>query len=174
MQNPTSSDKPNLVLNEPLLKSIRNPLYFWLLLLTKLPMGILSGLRLVEVSPERAVVTVKYQYITKNPFRSLYFGCMTMAAELSTGVLGLVYTMNLKPDVSMLLVKLEAQFVKKARGKVFFTCEDGLLLGHAANETRKTGEPQIILVTSIGRDEEGNEVARFLITWSMKGKLNKA
>jgi hypothetical protein len=136
----------------------------------KLPMGVLAGLRLKEVSGDRAVVCVKYQYVTKNPFHSIYFGCLAMAAELSSGVLCLVYTMGLKPFVSVLVVHMEANFVKKGKGKVYFTCENGLEIGQAAFETKRTGEPRTVLAKSIGRDEKGQEIATFLITWSFKAK----
>ncbi len=134
-------------------------------------MGVLAGLRLSEVSEKRAVVRVKYQYVTKNPFQSIYFGCLAMAAELASGVLCLVYTMGLKPFVSVLVIASEAQFVKKAKGKVYFTCEDGLAIGQAARETKQTGESRTIVATSIGRDAMGQEVARFMITWSFKAKM---
>ena len=157
-------------MNSKLLSSIQNPILFWFLLLVKLPMGILAGLRLKEASPERAVVCVKYQYVTKNPFRSIYFGCLAMAAELSSGVLCLVYTMGLTPFVSVLIIHMEAKFVKKGRGKVYFTCENGLEIGQAARETKQTGEPRTVVTTSVGRDEKGMEIARFQITWSFKAK----
>ena len=157
-------------MNERLLKSINNPILFWFILLFKLPMGILAGLRLVEATSKRTVVCVKYQYITKNPFHSIYFGCLAMAAELASGVLGLVHSMGLKPEVSMLVVRLEAEFVKKGRGRVHFTCEDGEALGQAAKETRETGQSRTVTATSIGRDAQGQEIAKFLITWSFKAK----
>lgn len=157
-------------MNAKLLKAINNPIKFWFILLFKLPMGILAGLRLVSATPSRAIVCVKYQYITKNPFQSIYFGCLAMAAELASGVLGLVHVMGLKPHVSMLVVRLEAEFIKKGKGKVFFTCEDGEILGRAAQETRDTGQPRTVTAISVGRDEQGNEIAKFLITWSFKAK----
>jgi hypothetical protein len=160
-------------MNKKLLASINNPLLFTWFLLIKLPMGLLAGLRLVEATERHAIVRVKYQYLTKNPFHSIYFGCLAMAAELSSGVLGMVYTMGLKPDVSMLIVNLEGEFKKKGRGRIHFVCEDGELMGKAAQETRETGEPRTVTATSIGRDAQGREVARFLITWSFKAKLTK-
>jgi len=136
-------------------------------------MGLLTGLRLVEATEKHAIVRVKYQYLTKNPFHSIYFGCLAMAAELSSGVLGMVYTMGLKPEVSMLIIKLEGEFKKKGRGRIYFVCEDGEIMGNAAKETRETGEPRTVTTTSIGRDSQGREIARFLITWSFKAKPQK-
>jgi len=161
-------------MNERLLKSINNPFLFAWFLLIKLPMGLLAGLKLVEATPKHAIVMVKYQYVTKNPFHSIYFGCLAMAAELASGALGLVYSMNLKPEVSMLVVRIEAEFMKKGRGRIHFICEDGEILGKAAKETRETGEPRTVTATSIGRDVQGRIIAKFLITWSFKAKVKNA
>lgn len=160
-------------MNSELLKSINNPFRFALFLLFKLPIGLLAGLKLLKATPEHAVVCIKYKYITKNPFHSIYFACLAMAAELASGTLGLIYSMGLFPEVSMLVVHMEADFVKKGKGKVFFTCTDGEIMGIAANETRATGEPRTVVSTSIGRDINGCEIARFKITWSFKAKLVK-
>ena len=157
-------------MNSELLKSINNPFKFNLFLLAKLPIGFIAGLKLVEATPTKAVVTIRYQYITKNPFQSIYFACLAMAAELASGTLGLIYTMGLKPDVSMLIVKMEAEFIKKGKGKVFFTCTDGDLMKTAAYETKATGEPRTVVSTSIGKDINGIEIARFKFTWSFKAK----
>jgi len=158
-------------MNKELLKSINNPFRFALFLLIKLPIGFFAGLRLIEATPLKAIVCIKYQYITKNPFRSIYFACLAMAGELASGTLGLVYTMGLLPEVSMLIVKMEADFIKKGKGKVYFTCTDGELMEKAANETRATGEPRTVVSTSIGRDVNGCEIARFKFTWSFKAKI---
>jgi hypothetical protein len=157
-------------MNEKLLCSIRNPFWFAYFLLLKLPVGLLTGLKLKEVTAEKAVVCIKYQWINKNPFHSIYFGCLAMAAELASGTLGLVHTMGLKPNVSVLVVHMEADFVKKGRGRVYFTCADGALIAKAVQEAKQTGEPTRVVATSVGLDENGKEIATFRITWSFKAK----
>lgn len=152
------------------LKDINNPFKFFLLLLRKLPIGLVTGMKLVKATEEQAIVQIKYQYITQNPFRSIYVGCLAMGAELASGVLGMVNVLNIQPAVSMLVVHMEADFVKKATGKVFFTCNDGLIIKQAADETRATGESRTVVATSVGVDEVGNQIATFRFTWSFKAK----
>ena len=67
----------------------------------------------------------------------------------------------------------KGEFKKKGRGRIYFVCEDGEIMGNAAKETRETGEPRTVTTTSIGRDSQGREIARFLITWSFKAKPQK-
>ena len=129
-----------------------------------------SPARLILTDPDQAAsVTIRFGYLTKNPFRSVYFACLAMAAELSTGIQGMVLTLDGSP-VAMLVVGLEGEFTKKAVGLITFRCEDGAALAQAVAETRTTGEPRVVPCISTGRDEAGDIVAVFKITWSFKAK----
>jgi hypothetical protein len=138
-------------------------------MLAKLPMGLLAGLKVTEFTAQHAAVTIRFGYLTKNPFRSLYFACLAMAAELSTGCQGLVLAEDGSP-VAMLIVGLEGEFTKKAVGLITFRCDDGAAIATAIREARATGEPRTAAATSIGRDEAGDTVATFRITWSFKAR----
>ena len=155
---------------EAFFKLIRNPFLFRFFLLTRLPAAFLAGIRLELITPERAVVKLRHQFLTKNPFRSTYFACLGMAAEMSTGLLAMAHLYKRKPPISMLVVRIESQFFKKATGITRFTCEQGQALAAAIQKAVETGQSVELLVTSSGFNEQGIEVARFLITWSFKRK----
>ena len=155
---------------EAFFKLIRNPFLFRFFLLTRMPAAFLAGIRLELITPERAVVKLRYQFLTKNPFRSTYFACLGMAAEMSTGLLAMAHLYKRKPPISMLVVRIESQFFKKATGITRFTCEQGQALATAIQKAVETGQSVELLVTSSGFNEQGIEVARFLITWSFKRK----
>ena len=150
-------------------RAISNPLKLKLFMLRKLPMAYLAGLRVAEVQPERCTITVPYKYLTQNPFRSIYFACLSMAAEMASGLLAMMHVQSGSP-VSMLVVGLEADFTKKAVGLIRFTCPDGAAIGQAIAESRATGEGRTVLATSTGVDEAGDPVAVFRITWSFRAK----
>jgi hypothetical protein len=147
-----------------------SPLKFRLFLFTRLPSAWLAGLRMVSCTEQEARVSIRYGWWTKNPFRSLYFACLAMAAEMSTGALAWMYASKHTPMVSMLVVKMEAEFLKKAVGKIIFTCSDGNGFSDIVKKAVETGEGQTFRSTTTGKDEEGNEVAKFYITWSFKKK----
>ncbi|WP_133271694.1 PaaI family thioesterase [Hymenobacter radiodurans] len=150
-------------------RTIQNPLKLRLFMLRSLPMAYLAGLRVRDVTPEQATVTVPYKYLTKNPFRSIYFACLSMAAEMASGVLALMHISSGSP-VSMLVTGLEAEFTKKAVGLIRFTSTDGGQIGKAIAESRITGEGRTVVCTSIGTDEAGDVVAVFRIRWSFRAK----
>lgn len=151
-------------------KLITNPFKYKLFMLTKLPMGFISGLKIIELNENKATVGVKFKWVNQNPFRSIYFAVLSMAAELSTGVLAFGNIYNRKPAVSMLVSKVEAEFTKKATGKIIFTCNDGQKIASAIQQTIATGEGIVVPCTSTGVNEQGEVVATFTFTWSFKAK----
>ena len=91
---------------------ITNPIKYQLFLFNKLPMAFLAGLKLLTLQEDTAMVSVRFKWLNQNPFRSMYFAVMAMAAELSTGILAVAQTYKSNPSVSMLVVKCEGEFYK--------------------------------------------------------------
>lgn len=149
---------------------IHNPFQFKLFLLKKLPSAFFSGVRVKQVNEDACLVTVPYKWFSTNPFRSTYFACLSMAAEMSTGVLAMAHVYGLKPHVSMLVTKVEGRFLKKATGNSLFTCSAGQRLREVIQTAYTSGEAQEISVDSIGKNIAGETVAEFTITWSFKRK----
>lgn len=158
---------------EKLRRQIRNPFLFRMFLLTQLPLGLFAGLRVRALDADRCQTSVPYGWRSKNPFRSTYFAAQAMAAELSTGALATEAVRTAPAPVAMLIVDLEATFGKKATALSIFTCEEGVKLRAAVEETLATGEPATATVESVGRMEDGTEVSRFHFTWSFKKRSSK-
>ena len=143
-------------------------------LLTKLPSAYFAGVRVVFADENKCLVKIPYKWFSKNPFRSTYFACLSMAAEMSTGVLALAHLYKRKPAISMLVSNVEGHFIKKATGISIFTCEDGLAIKQTIIEAIETGDGKLIKAKSIGRNEAGEIVEEFTITWSFKVKSNQS
>ncbi len=155
------------------IRRMRNPLTFNMFLIARLPAAWLAGVRVREINENECQVTVPYKWLSQNPFRSTYFACLSMAAEMSTGALAMAHLYKSDPPVSMLVVKVESEYFKKATARTQFTCEDGALFEKAIKETIATGEPRIVKARSVGKNREGEVVAEFSITWSFKAKTKK-
>ncbi len=152
---------------------MKHPVKFRMFLFTKLPAAYFAGVRVREVDERRCVVTVPYKWLSQNPFRSTYFACLSMAAEMSTGALAMAHLYKINPPVSMLVVKVESEYFKKATARTSFVCEDGELFQKTIEETIATGESRTVKEKSVGRNKEGEVVAEFYITWSFKAKSTK-
>ena len=150
-------------------RQVLNPLKLRLFLLRRLPMAWLAGLRLTQLTSEAATVTVRYKFLTQNPFRSIYFACLAMAGEFASGIQAMMHVQAGGP-VSMLVVSLQGDFTKKAVGLITFTCPDGPRIAQAIAESRATGEGRTVECTSTGVDEAGDVVAVFRLTWSFRAK----
>ncbi len=154
-------------------KIVTNPVKFRLFLFLKLPAAFFSGVRVKTLTKERSETVVPYRWFTTNPFKSTYFACLSMAAEMSTGVLAMAHLYKRQPAMSILIIANEARYFKKATGKIIFSCEEGLSLKKAIDSAGERGEATEITVTSSGRNEFGEIVAVFTFTWSFKNKNNK-
>ncbi len=155
---------------EEFIQLIRHPVKFPVFLFRKLPSAYFSGVRVQSIDENSAMVTVPYKWFSQNPFRSTYFACLAMAAEMSTGLLAMMHTYKRTPAVSMLVVGLEASYHKKATGKTTFICEAGSHINALIEEAISTGEGKTIRTTSTGVNDKGELVAEFFITWSFKSK----
>ena len=158
--------------SEKFRQSVRRNLKFKLFILKQLPSAFFSGIKLVEITEEKAVVTIPFKYLTKNPFRSMYFASQAMAAELSTGIMALSQIYGKKPRVSMLVFDMKANFTKKATTKISFECKDGIKIKNAVEESIKTGEGVTIETKSTGKDKVGDVVSEFYFTWTFKVKMS--
>jgi hypothetical protein len=152
------------------IKLIKHPVKFRMFLLMKLPSAFFCGVRVKNISKEKAAVTVPYKWLSQNPFKSTYFACLAMAAEMSTGLLAMMNTYKSNPAVSMLVVGLQATYYKKATGITTFTCEDGNAIGNTVADAIQTDEGKTFKAKSVGRNKDGEVVAEFFIEWSFKAK----
>jgi hypothetical protein len=152
------------------IKLLKHPVKFRMFLLSRLPNAFFAGVQVKDIDERSCSVTVPYKWFTKNPFRSTYFACLSMAAEMSTGSLCMAHLYKITPAVSMLVVKIESEYFKKATGRTNFICEDGLLIKETIQQAIQTGEARTIRARSVGTNKDGGVVAEFFITWSFKSK----
>jgi len=139
-------------------------------MLLKLPAAFFTGLSIKELEEGKSMITVPYKWFNKNPFKSMYFGTQSMAAEMSSGILAIGQIYKRNPVVSMLVVGMEAKFHKKATDRTDFTCNDGAAIANAVEQAVITGEGQTVVCYSVGKSQAGEMVSEFWFTWSFKSK----
>lgn len=134
--------------------------------LKNLPMGLISGIKLIQLDEAASVSEVPFRWCNKNPFNSMYFAVQSMAAELSTAapvMLALKGT-----DAALIIVDMKVDFVKKAQSRITFTCMEYGKINHAVTRLQQAGDTAAVTVKTTGRDVDGSEVATFYFTWSFK------
>lgn len=152
---------------------VNNGFLFKLYLIKWLPLAFIAGIAVNRLTNEQSITTVKYKWLTQNPFNSMYFACLAMAAEMSTGLLLLNGIYKSQPAISMLIIKNEAAYFKKAIGKIKFTCNDGSTVIETIKKAKLCSESFVVDLTATGVDEMGDTVASFVFSWSLKAKTRK-
>ena len=138
-------------------------------LLRNLPIGLLVGLAVEKLEPETCITSVPFRWLNKNPFQSIYFAVLSMAAELSTAANCMLAVQAEQPtSVAFIIINTKATFHKKATGKISFTCKEGLLAHDTVKRCAHTKEPGQITLKTEGKNESGEVVASFEFTWSFK------
>lgn len=152
---------------------MKHPVKFRMFLFSKLPSAFFAGVRLREIDGSMCAVSIPYKWFSQNPFRSTYFACLGMAAEMSTGALAMAHVYKIHPSISMLVTAIEGSFLKKATDITTFICEDGELIRQTIAEAIASGEGRIVRAKSTGKNKAHEIVAEFYITWSFKKKSSR-
>jgi len=136
----------------------------------KLPAAWWCGVRLKYLDEQKAIATVTYKWINQNPFNSMFWAVQGMAAELCTGAMVAEQIKQSGKKISMLVANNNANFSKKATGKITFTCEDGYLVAEAIDKTVVSGEGETLWMRSVGVNTDGVVVSTFNFEWTIKLK----
>lgn len=147
-----------------------NPVMYRAGMVSKLPMGLLAGLKITEIDGKHCKVTVPYKYLNKNPFNTTYWAVLGMAAEMAPGAMVMMYTYKSTPSISTFVVGCEGKFIKRAVGLTTFVFDEGHLVEEAVKRAVDTGEAQEFVTRSIGYDNKGEVVSEFTFTWGLKAR----
>jgi hypothetical protein len=152
--------------NKKLSKQLLSPWKLRLWMLRSLTMGLLTGMIIVELNEEGCRVKLKDRWWIRNPFRSVYWAVMSMAAEMSTGAL--LYAYASEPKVQFILVEMKAKFYKKVRGKSFYFCRAGEAIRKELAELQNTNDTRMVILPALALDESGTTVAEFEFYWQLR------
>ena len=147
-----------------------NKFQLHLFLFLKIPISWIAGVRLKEMNDEICITKVKFGWLNQNPFNSMFWAVQGMAAEFSTGFLCAEKIRKSGKKISILVVHNQAEFTKKAVGRVTFSCLQGKELDAVLQKAIETGEGQTLTMFSEGKDQKGDLVSKFAFTWSFKVK----
>ena len=136
-------------------------------LLFKLPAAFFCGVRVKEIHSKYCETTVTFHWINQNPFKSIYFAVLAMAAELATGALLLHKIKLTDKQFSTLVVGMKADFTKKAIGKIRFEYNNHQKIEQSIQKAISTKKWVEFTLTSTGINEKNEPVARFDFYWSI-------
>ena len=138
--------------------------------LLKLPLAYFGGVRVQSITNKEVIVSIKHAWKNQNPFKSMFWAAQGMAAEMPTGVLVMKAIKDAGRNISMLVTHQEADFYKKATGKITFSCTGGDEIRAAIDRSIETGEGQKVVLISEGTNADGIVVSKFQFHWSLRVK----
>jgi len=157
----------------PAWKMLKTTWALRLFALGKIPLIALIRPRLQAIDTERCVVRIPLTWLTRNHLRSMYFGALSIGADVAGGLIVMNLIRARHSRVAFLFKDFRAEFLKRAEGAVVFTCQDGRLLKELVDRAEQSGEREEGTVTVVATvpDKLGDEpVAIFHLTISMKQK----
>ena len=151
-----------------MVEQFKNPLLRRLFFLRYLPLALFAGVKLSLLAHNKCEVSIPYKWITKNPFKSMYFAAQSMAAEFSTAVLLVSHIEKSKANLALIIVSMKANFLERAQERITFTCKVDEDFEKSISNAIETAEAEEIELITIGTDLSGNKVSEFSFTWSIK------
>lgn len=143
----------------------------WMLFLLgrlKIPMIGFVRPRIMEMDDQKVKIRIRLSRRTRNHLGSIYFGALAVGADLAGAIHSVYFTGG--KEMSMAFKSMQAEFVKRAEGDVFFESKDGKLISQTIEESRQTRERVNRMVEVTAKNIKGELVAHFKMEISIKMK----
>lgn len=143
---------------------------FRIFTILKMPSAAFAGLRLDSIDDERCITSLAGGWRSQNPFKTMYWAAQGMAAELATGAAPFAISQACEGGLRMFVIGTEARFVKRAKGRITFTCEEvGKTRGAIETALSSSGAVDCEL-HSVGRDASGDVVSEWKFKWNFRAR----
>lgn len=151
-------------------------LKLWVFGFFKIPMIFWLRPKILELNNERAVIKIALRRRTKNHLNSMYFGVLSVGADIAGGIQMMHMLKKDISKISFVFKDFQAEFLKRPEADVYFTCAEGALVANTikkALESHERENVQVHVIATTPSISEDEPVARFMLTLSMKERAAK-
>tara|TARA_B110000438_G_scaffold272863_2_gene291817 strand:+ start:51 stop:530 length:480 start_codon:yes stop_codon:yes gene_type:complete len=140
--------------------------------LVKVPMIFYCRPRLIAITDNKLELKIKLNRKTKNHLNSMYFGVLSVGADVTGGFLAMQTIQSSKVNIALIFKDFHAEFLKRAEGDVHFICNEGKSIRKLVKKTEESGERENLAVNIIAKVPSISDdiVAKFVLTLSLKKK----
>ena len=140
--------------------------------LFRIPLILYCRPKVMSISNTRLEVKIKYNRRTKNHLNSMYFGVLSIGADVTGGFLAMKFIQESKSQIALIFKDFHADFLRRAEGDVHFICEDGFAIQELIKVAEETGQRQNLPlhITATVPTISHQPVAKFVLTLSIKKK----
>lgn len=150
------------------LKQIRRQVF--LLGFFKIPMLWFVRPKVVSIDMDSCIVKIRLRRRTRNHLGSMYFGAMSVGADLSAGLHTFFFAAEDQKRMHLVFKSMHAEFLKRAESDVRFVSAEGQKIERIVQEAKLTEERINESVVVEARDESDELVAIFQMVVSVKFK----
>ena len=124
--------------------------------------------RLISIDEKEALLSIKLRRRTKNHLNSMYFGSLAVGADVAAGLHAFYFSDELGVKPSFAFKSMNAVFLKRPMGTVFFSSSEGEKVKHTVLKSIQTGERQNEMIHVEARTADSELVATFEMEISIK------
>ena len=150
----------------------KTTLKLWLFGITRIPLIFFCRPRVVKITKKSLEVKIKLNRRTRNHLNSMYFGVLSVGADVTVGFLAFKYIRASKSRISLIFKDFHADFLQRAEGDVHFICDNGSEIRALIQKSEETGKRESlpVHVTATVPSISHDPVAKFILTLSIKKK----
>ena len=144
----------------------------WLFGLSRIPLIFFCRPKVISVTETSLEVKIKLNRRTRNHLNSMYFGVLSVGADVTGGFLAMEYIRESKSNISLIFKDFQADFLKRAEGDVHFICSEGCAIRELIKKAEETGEREsmAVYITATVPSISPDSIAKFILTLSIKKK----
>ena len=127
--------------------------------------------KLISITDQDIVIRLPFNRRSKNHLNSMYFGALSIGADLAGGFHGLYHAKQSSEQVSLAFKSFEARFLKRPESDVFFVSTMGLDVKEMIHKSKETGlriNSPIHVKAYVNYPHQSEEVASFVLELSLK------
>lgn len=143
----------------------------WLLFLLgfmKIPMIRYTRPKLLAIDDTTVRVKIKLRRRTKNHLSSMYFGALSVGADIAGGIQVFYFSKKMNRKVSFAFKGMNAQFLKRAESDIVFESNEGQKIQKAMEKSLKEGSRINDSIMVEAKNDSGEIVATFEMIVSVR------
>lgn len=143
----------------------------WLLFLLgfmKIPMIRYTKPKLLAIDDTTVRVKIKLRRRTKNHLSSMYFGALSVGADIAGGIQVFYFSKKMDRKVSFAFKGMNAQFLKRAESDIVFESNEGQKIQKAMEKSLKEGSRINDSIMVEAKNDSGEIVATFEMIVSVR------
>ena len=139
---------------------------------TKIPLLWFCRPKIVNLDSNFVEIQIPLKRRTKNHLGSMYFGALSVGADITGGFLAMICIQKSKRKIALIFKDFKADFLKRAEGDVHFKCDQGPDIVKLVDKTVESGqrENMIVNIDAYVPSISNDLVAKFELTLSLKEK----